>query len=181
MIYFLITCSFILHLLTIFAVIILFQKRSLERVDLPSPPEDTETIHKSMAAFVDELEKENEALYEKLVHYIKSKEEEWDRKIDEEFQKKVEPLNRKLKDWHQQMERLEQTAEHDEKRPSSPQHVLVNEEKKDQQTDKLEMVAQLHEQGFSKEQIAKMLRIGNGETALMIHMLPSSRRKKTKS
>jgi outer membrane biosynthesis protein TonB len=176
MLIFLIVVSFLLHLISIFAIVVLFQRRSLERVSLPSLQEDVETIHQSMESFVDELEKENEALYDKLLQHIKKKENKWDErlmlleerldaKLFNEPTKPAEPI---------QPTKIEKTSieltgskEEENKQPEALQH-----ENKDP---KFQQALDLFNQGFSPEQIAKVLHIGKGEANLIVNMIQKYR------
>lgn len=97
--YVVIGISFLLHIITILAVIVLYQRRTLERVNLPTMKEDVETLHHSMEAFIDEIEKENEHLYERMVQHVREKEEQQRRQYDtltNKLTQSIEDLRREM-------------------------------------------------------------------------------------
>jgi transcriptional regulator of aromatic amino acid metabolism len=171
---FLIVVSFLLHLISFFAIVVLYQRRSLERVSLPSLQEDVETIHQSIESFVDELEKENEALYNKLLQHIKKKETEWDGRLKhlEERYNALEVPTEPVESIHStkiEQESIEEAGSREEenKQPESLGH-----ENKDP---KFQQALDLFNQGFSSEQIAKVLQIGKGEADLIVNMIKKYR------
>lgn len=153
--------SFLLHLITIFAIVVLYQRRALERVNLPSMQDDVETIHQSIEAFVDELEKENEVLYEKLLQHIKKKEKDWEerlQKIEEKYsaldmESSIEPENTSIQDFSVKESEQVEKLQHNNKDP------------------KYQQALELHNQGFSADQIANVLKIGKGEASLIVNMI----------
>lgn len=158
-----IVVSFLLHLISIFAIVVLYQRRSLERVNLPSMQDDVETIHQSIESFVDELEKENEVLYEKLLQYFKKKENEWEDRLQE-----IEVKYNALKDSTGQ----EQMTTQDSSVEKSEQTELFQNKNKDP---KFQQALELYNQGFSADQVAKVLQIGKGEANLIINMIDKYR------
>lgn len=158
-----IVVSFLLHLISIFAIVVLYQRRSLERVNLPSMQDDVETIHQSIESFVDELEKENEVLYEKLLQYFKKKENEWEDRLQE-----IEVKYNALEDstGQEQMTTQESSVE------KSEQTELFQNKNKDP---KFQQALELYNQGFSADQVAKVLQIGKGEANLIINMIDKYR------
>ncbi|WP_025027632.1 OmpH family outer membrane protein [Caldalkalibacillus mannanilyticus] len=191
--------SFLLHLVTLLAIFILYQRRGLERLNLPSMKDDVETIHESIQAFVEELEKENEALYEKLVQHMKMKEQQWEERIRE--------IEQRLSDTQEQLsqEREKREAEThmnpsatstmnaeeftfpladsppsetDSSPIPAPEISVMEPEKLEQEsvepeasTGHYQKALELYRQGFSPEQISKVLKIGKGETILLINMI----------
>lgn len=158
-----IVVSFLLHLISIFAIVVLYQRRSLERVNLPSMQDDVETIHQSIESFVDELEKENEVLYEKLLQYFKKKENEWEDRLQE-----IEVKYNALEDSTGQ----EQMTTQDSSVEKSEQTELFQNKNKDP---KFQQALELYNQGFSADQVAKVLQIGKGEANLIINMIDKYR------
>jgi transcriptional regulator of aromatic amino acid metabolism len=171
---FLIVVSFLLHLISIFAIVVLFQRRSLERVSLPSLQEDVETIHQSIESFVDELEKENEALYDKLLQHIKKKENEWDGRLkllEEKYHAlelptvSVEPIH-STKIEQESIRETGAAGSKEEENKQQPE--ALEHENKDP---KFQQALDLFNQGFSPDQIAKVLHIGKGEANLIVNMI----------
>jgi transcriptional regulator of aromatic amino acid metabolism len=174
MLMFLIVVSFLLHLISIFAIVVLFQRRSLERVSLPSLQEDVETIHQSIESFVDELEKENEALYDKLLQHIKKKEDEWDGRLKllEESYHALELTTEPVEPIHSTKIEQESIDEEGSKEEENKQPEVFEHENKDP---KFQQALDLFNQGFSPEQIAKVLHIGKGEADLIVNMIKKYR------
>ncbi|TLS36650.1 DUF6115 domain-containing protein [Pseudalkalibacillus caeni] len=143
MIYF-IVISIVLHLVSLLAIVILFQKQSLSSPG-HSMEGNIEGIKESMAGFVKELEQENQLLAEKLIQYIDRKEEA----LRADFS----------------LSQKDSVAMHDE----SP----IEEQSGSEINDSLqpeEQVIQLYKQGFSSHQIASTLKKGTGEVELIINM-----------
>ncbi len=185
--------SFILHVISLLAIVVLFQRRSVERLNLPSLEQDVETLHDSMEAFVTEIEKENEILYERIEAILTKKEVEWQYKADEltknisSLQEKVDHYQNKLDAYEQSETYLENAITADHIPPDqliAPVHRTIQneighdfsslsdiEENLSSQAESKEQRAlTLYEQGFTADQIAKILNIGKGETALIINM-----------
>jgi len=119
--------------------------------------EDTEAIHHSMEEFVTNVEKENDELYRELVNYIKMKESKLDERIrilEEERDKPVDSTSIMV-----------QT-------PGEPEVDEQNQESESTLDDKdNEKISKLYKQGFSPQQIAKVLQKDHGEVELIINML----------
>jgi hypothetical protein len=188
--------SFILHIISFLAIFVLYQRRSLERVSIPSMKEDIETIHQSIQAFVDEMEAENEALYEKLIQHIKKKEVSLDEKV-----KAI--IEQSLKDDQNSATRSNKHFQAEEKiaslplpiqssveSPSSkPSHPIVKSVEKptekridhlsplpeESRDAKYQKAIELFQQGFTADKIAKVLQIGKGEANLIVNMIKKQR------
>lgn len=148
-------------LLNIVSIVILFQCKKLNNQDETQKEDDAEAIHQSMEAFVTKMERENDALYQKLVTYIKGKENE--------FNKRVRLLEEKLEGEVTSPSVLESTSNYQVDVKQSNSHHPSD---KDQEQEK---ISQLYKQGFSPKQIAKVLQMDHGKVELIINML-----KKTK-
>lgn len=173
--------SFLLHLISIFAIVVLYQRRALERVSLPSMQDDVETIHQSIESFVDELEKENEVLYEKLLQYVKKNEKEWEERLYRiELRHNAHENSTEPKQTTTQDSSGEENEQARETKPIKP----TKQKKQTKQADnfqnqnkdpKFQQALELYNQGFSADQIAKVLNIGKGEANLIINMIDKSR------
>lgn len=167
--------SFLLHLISIFAIVVLYQRRALERVSLPSMQDDVETIHQSIESFVDELEKENEVLYEKLLQYVKKNEKEWEERLyrielrHNAHENSTEPKQTTTQD--SSGEENEQARETKPIKPTKQADIFQNQNK----DPKFQQALELYNQGFSADQITKVLNIGKGEANLIINMIDKSR------
>lgn len=148
--------SILIHIFTILAIVILYQRRSLERLNLPTLQDDVETIHHSMESFIDEIEKENEVLYNKLKNYVQNKESKLEQRI-QYLEEKLEDSNRQ---WAEQIEE---------------ENVPEKSNEQEEYMFKTQQVVDLYHQGFNVEQISKTLQIGTGETNLIINMINKSK------
>lgn len=151
--------SILIHIFTILAIVVLYQRRSLERLNLPSLEEDVETIHQSIESFIDEIEKENDALYQKIAEHLEEKEKE--------LIERIRQLEKKLED-----------AEASNKAVLTPEPISEEREPQrnhDNYLPKMRQVAELYRQGLSVELISKTLDIGKGEVSLMINLLEKAK------
>lgn len=105
--YILLGISFLLHILSILAIIVLYQRRTVERIKLPTVKEDIEALHQSMEAFIDEIEKENEELYKRILHYIQEK----DSQNEERLQELQHRLDTRLDERNQGGQELQELQE----------------------------------------------------------------------
>jgi hypothetical protein len=195
MVYFLLTLSLILHLIMIFAIIVLFQRRSLERVNLPTLQEDVETIHESIEAFINEVEQENERLYEQMQTSFKRQADEWNKQASA-LQEYIRQLDERILILEQRssVDSSEGTAP-DQENPfpaqSATPHIAATvaadvaanppsqisgqahhkQVGMDEQQQKFQRVVELYKQGFSIDDIAKLLNIGKGEAMLLVNLL----------
>jgi len=120
--------------------------------------EDTDSIHQSMEEFVTKLEKENDELYRELVNYIKMKESKLDERI------RILEENQVTKVMRESI--VEQIP--DKQEYEKPTEAVVIPDVIDKGN---ERISQMHKQGFSPKQIAKILQIDHGEVELIVNML----------
>jgi len=165
--------------------------------------DDVETIHQSIQAFIDELEKENESLYLKLVDHIKNKEKNWERRIQEmeDHLALMSSTLAKIKENESigivtneenhlktstiiKEEKVEQKELHvheelENNPPLITEDLSDNEDtesvpslqNQDEPQDHYQKAQEMYHQGFSIDQIAKILKIGKGEASLIINMI----------
>jgi uncharacterized protein YcbK (DUF882 family) len=119
--------------------------------------EDTEAIHQSMEEFVDNIEKENDELYNKLVGYIKVKES----KLDERIRLLEEQLDTSLMIAPTNVHMFDNQGDEEQ-----TNDIYSNEKELEN-----EKISKLYKQGFSPKQITKVLKIDQGEVELVINML----------
>lgn len=188
---FFIVISFIIHFLTIITLIILYQRKSLERANIPTLKEDVETIHDSIEAFVDEMEKENAALQDTLVQHFKERERvifaklaEVEHKLafqeDQIQEPEKEPDHLVTQSVGEKIMATESPSNDRETRITAEAVATVETEgteereetaeKSVQELSQLNKAANLYQQGYAANQIAKDLRIGNAEAQLMVHL-----------
>lgn len=128
--------------------------------------DDVETIHQSIESFVDELEKENEVLYEKLLQYVKKKELDWEgrlQKLEEKYNSAeieipIKPQHTTIQDFSVKEKEQSELFQNNNKDP------------------KFQQALELYNQGFSADQIAKVLKIGKGESNLIVNMIDKYRK-----
>lgn len=140
-------------LLNIRAIIVLVRNRQTHR----ELNEDSTLIHINMEEFVGEIEKENEELYQKLVDYIKVKENK--------LEKRIQLLEHQLVTGNQslQNEMESENLSNSEKKESNRAFSEI-------ETDK-DKVLKLHKQGFAPKQIAKILKMEYGEVDFIVNIL----------
>jgi hypothetical protein len=179
-------------ILNIVSILILLQCKKLNNMDETQTIEDVQAIEQSMEAFVAKMEKENDVLYQKLVHYIKEKESTVDERI-RILEEKLEAQSASTSLIKQSLE-VEQTCDEaqdsgekdqsgDEKQFSGENVQSVKEEQysgeneqsveKNQSSEKVleeEKISQLYKQGFSPKQIAKVLQMEFGKVELIINL-----------
>lgn len=113
--------------------------------------EDTAALHQSMEEFVGNIEIENDELYSKLADYIKENENRLEERIRRlEDRKELAPAS----------EMAVAEAELPEIAAQEPEEELQGPAK----------IEQLHKQGFSAKQIAKVVEEERGEIELIINM-----------
>jgi|GEM_PF-2683916 len=119
--------------------------------------EDTDALYENMEAFVSKLIIENDELYRELVNYIRMKESKLDERIrlleENQVTKVVSTSSEEIMPVHQNEEKLIDAVIPD-----------VIEQRN-------ERISQMHKQGFSPKQIAKILQIDHGEVELIVNML----------
>ena len=107
--------------------------------------QNTEETYSMMNEFVNRMEKENDELYSKMITYIQSKEI----KLNE----KIQSLEGKIN--------TNEVSRPEEKEPSNNDHKTE--------------ITQMYKQGFSTNQIAKLLQVEQGKVELIINMYKKSK------
>lgn len=143
----LIAASILINIVSI-VVLLKWKKLQNESQKMDNP----EVIQESIESFVAKIEKENDALYQKLVHYTKLKEAA--------VEVRLRALEEKMDAGGTNVSLVEQPIE-DVIQPKQPSD-------KDQEEDK---ISQLYKQGFSPKQIAKVLQMDYGKVEVIINML----------
>lgn len=138
-------------LINIVSIVVLFKGKKFQNESQKN--ENTE-IQDSIESFVAKMEKENDALYQKLVHYIKLKEGA--------VEERLRILEKKMEAYGRNVSVIEQSSTEDEIQTKTDQP-----SDKDQEEEK---VSQLYKQGFSPKQIAKVLQMDYGKVELIINM-----------
>jgi hypothetical protein len=163
MIWFFIVASFTLHLLAIFAFVILYQRISFYQTSVASMREELEATYESIEFFIEDIEKGNQALVDKVMQAnsgdINSKQ---DQKKHDSYQKlngKINPIESKVtvKKGNQQIQKP--VGE------NGSNNIMLSKK------EKYKKVEQLAIEGYSEEYIAKQLKCGKGEIKLIFHML----------
>ncbi|WP_233786015.1 DUF6115 domain-containing protein [Planococcus halotolerans] len=124
--------------------------------------EDREAVNSSMEEFVANLEQENDELYNRLVEHIAQKESRMEKRIRELELKSDNGI----------------VVESVDKLPVAPKTKTVKQKKMakpaepeiDPKLPENEKIEQLHKQGFSPVQIAKVVAAERGEIELIINM-----------
>lgn len=124
--------------------------------------EDAEAVHSSMEDFVANLEQENDELYNRLVEHIAQKESRMEERLRELEQRigngpaaaAIEPMPVAPKGKAAKQNKVVTPAEPDI----------------DPELQENEKIEQLHKQGFSPAQIAKVVAAERGEIELIINM-----------
>lgn len=119
---------------------------------------EVQAIQQSMERFVTNMEKENEELYQQLAEYLKANQQSTDERI-QLLEEKIRSLEEELEE-----EAFSETineAFDDQEDLNQPNLDLPQDEEK---------VLQLFKQGFSSNQIAKILQIDNGRIELIINL-----------
>lgn len=125
--------------------------------------EDTAILHQNMEEFVASIEVENDELYSKLADTIK------------ENEKRLEERIRRLEDQKANPVPIEPT-ELTEPSPPAESAVIETElqppaeQEPEEELQDIAKIEQLHKQGFSAQQIAKVVEAKRGEVELVINM-----------
>lgn len=143
-------------LLNVISIVILFQCKKLNNLDEFQVIDDAQDIQQSIEAFVTKVEKENEALYQKLVHHIKVKESALDERL--------RIVEEKLETNETSESVVEHPSDLKEDLKQFDSHQLSDKDQKE------EKISQLYKQGFSAKQIAKVLQMDYGKVELIINM-----------
>lgn len=123
------------------------------------------SVQTSIENFILQMEQENEALYQKLVKYIQEKESG----LEEQIQILEEKLGGKgiieaAEDSNVEIFPLHKDAE------QVPESEQVNYQALDNDDRGYDKISQLYKQGFSAQQVAKVLQMDRGEVELIINM-----------
>jgi hypothetical protein len=166
--------------------------------------EDIETIHQSIQAFVDEMEAENEALYEKLIQHIKKKEVNLVEKVKaiieqaqihdqnsaarsanhsqvgEEIASLPLPIQRNGESlssspFYPLEMSVERPIEMSTEMPTEKRIDPLSTFPAESRDAKYQKAIELFQQGFSADKIAKVLQIGKGEANLIVNMIKKQR------
>jgi GTPase involved in cell partitioning and DNA repair len=157
--------SFFLHIITIFAIIILYQKKSVDRLDSSSTSEEIENLEGTMALFMEELEKGNEQFYQNIIDYVKEKETQ--------TEVRLRLLEAKLQE--SPSVKVSQSNVSPVKKESSPiKEIPQYDAENMSREEKIERTKQLFQQGFSIEQIEKVLHYRKGEIEFIVNLLKQS-------
>ncbi|WP_182101652.1 hypothetical protein [Niallia taxi] len=172
--------SFLLHIVSFLCIFLLFQKRSVERLNLPSMEEDVETIHQSIQAFAEELEKENEALYKSLVQYVNKKVGRLEGEV-ESFHESLSKIQTELNHKQAAPIQINQPVEHFSQKPLEQPAPIVapsiteesapisDEPATDDLDPKFKKGIQLYQEGKTAEEIAKSLNINPIEASFIVN------------
>lgn len=123
---------------------------------------DAEAVNSIMAEFVENVEQENDELYNRLVEHIAQKEsrmEEQMRKLEQKIGTTVPALAQEPVAGTQKVKMTKQQKV-----------VKAVEPELDPELPENEKIEQLHKQGFSPVQIAKVVTAERGEIELIINM-----------
>lgn len=148
---FLIAVLFVLAFVNLGLTIFLLKKDNDK-----DPTVDIEVLQINMEEFIANMEKENNELYEKMIKYIKERETFLEKRISC-AEEKLSAESNSVK--------VEEISDDD----SSASLDEKNEE---------ESIIQLHKQGFSTKQIAKILQMEIGEVELYVNMITTKQGKR---
>lgn len=124
--------------------------------------EDAEAVHSSMEDFVANLEQENDELYNRLVEHIAQKESRMEERMRE--------LELKIGIADSVQPADETPVAPKSKTGKQKKTVKAAEPEIDPDLPENEKIEQLHKQGFSSAQIAKVVKAERGEIELIINM-----------
>lgn len=124
--------------------------------------EDAEAVNSSMEQFVANLEQENDELYNRLVEHIAQKENRMEKRM-RELELKIG--NGSIAQGAEPAPVTPKTKAGKQKKAAKPAEPAV-----DPELPENEKIEQLHKQGFSPEQIAKVVTAERGEIELIINM-----------
>lgn len=168
---YLLAISFLLHLITLFIIVVLVQKTNVIKPSLLSNDREQEKLKQEiedlLVAYTIEMKEENEKLINKLVQKRKMQEQvqtetakTYEKNRDQTYQaeKKIEPTGL-LKS---SPKRNHQTDEHSYVPP------FVEETEDIVEQSSTAQILSLAKQGYSAKAIAKRLNIGDGEVELLL-------------
>ena len=154
--------SLLLHLMTILALIVLYQRYALLKAELGPFTED---LQDKLEKFVKRIEEENEAFYQLLVDYIKEKETtgkgEEKGKVDFPTTENESPSS--FLDYEESEEGIYKIEEEKLKQDEPPLDPKAADPF-------LQQVISLYQQGYSPQEIGRQLNKGVGEIQLMLNL-----------
>lgn len=124
--------------------------------------EDADAVKFSMEEFVENLEQENDELYNKLVEHIAQKESRMEERL-RELEQKIAEIPASITPETVTASKKPKAAK--PKAAAKPAEPMVDPELPDN-----EKIEQLHKQGFSTAQISKVVAAERGEIELIINM-----------
>ncbi|WP_420838477.1 DUF6115 domain-containing protein [Caldalkalibacillus thermarum] len=151
----LIPLSLLLHLITLFALIVVYQRCSVLGHSKGEPRSTLEHLEN----FVKKIEQENETYYRNVLAHMEDLEAKWENKLNNFLNKMNENTPPSSHTSHADDERhdLDLFAKHSSQANGAGDEAFAR-------------ALHLHRQGYSPEQIAKQLGIGIGETELLISL-----------
>lgn len=133
--------SLLLHLITILALIVLYQRYTLLKTEI-GPFGDE--LQRSLEKFVKEIEEENEAFYQLLVEHLKERKEQG---------------------------KGEEKGEADQPALETEEPPSPSVDSGEKGSDPLfEQVVQLYQEGYSPQEIGRLLNKGVGEIQLLLNL-----------
>lgn len=124
--------------------------------------EDAEAVNSSMEEFVENLEQENDELYNRLVEHIAQKESRMEERLRELEQKVGNGTALSTPQPGAETKKIKAAKQKAATKPAEP---VV-----DLELPQNERIEQLHKQGFSTAQISKVVPAERGEIELIINM-----------
>lgn len=160
---FFIIISVLLHIFTILALVILYQRSTVVSSEGLLPTEDIAEIKQHMQSYISEIEQENEVFYEK---------------VNQLFANRLLHLEDKLKDMEKKLESLESIINTERTEVDGSSEKMELTESSETGFPERKQVLELYKQGFNVEQISKSLQIGKGEVSLMLNLFDQQDEKK---
>lgn len=153
--------SLLFHLITVFALIVLYQRYALLKAELGPFTED---LQDKLEKFVKRIEEENEAFYQLLVDYIKEKETTG--KGEEKGKVNFPTTENESPSPFLDAEEREEGINIEERELKQDELPLVP-----KAADPfLQQVISLYQQGYSPQEIGRQLNKGVGEIQLMLNL-----------
>lgn len=150
--------SLLLHIITIFGLLIVYQRfQGLHSQESPAEHQ----LQKQLQSYLQQIERENEAYYRKMVQYINEREQNWMAKL-----KSNQPASSpSFSSPTNQENAFDKEQAIKEEEVPSPQPAL-----KQHTPEEVEQVLALLKQGYSHQEIARRLQRGVGEIQLMVNL-----------
>lgn len=155
LIYF-IVISLLIHIFTILALVILYQRSTIKGSHGLPLAEDMETLEQQIEGYISEIERENEAFYEK---------------INQLFAEKLQALEIKLDQLEKRIESLDQDVLSEVAEAGTPAENGKTEEVGEVSLPNRQRVLELYRQGLNVEEISRTLQIGKGEVSLLLNLI----------